>query len=248
MLDVDEVAFKRQLAALDNDRAAFERARVHGARYSVNIHAYSNLRMGTRLDQNSMAPGATMTIRAALTEYGLPVEHRATVGAELRRPDTTTATLVLSEVEPGIFAVSTLASMAGTYHFRVLAEGATMRGMAFTREELLTGTVLQGGDGPFPFGGNDPSGRDEALCHLLECVFSKETLGRFYDQHGIDAEMVMRCIKRFCAEHHALPLEGNPAAHATEVDQTREARELLGQLSASELTAVLSDMVRKARS
>jgi hypothetical protein len=248
VLEVDEVAFKRHLSTLDNDRAAFERARVHGARYSVNIHAYSNLRMGARLDQNSMAPGATMTIRATLTEYGLPIEHRATVRAELRRPDGTTATLVLSEVEPGVFEASTLASMAGTYHFRVLAEGATMRGIAFTREELLTGAVLQGGDGPFPFGGNDPAGQGEALCHLLECIFSKETLGRFYDQHGIDAEMIMRCIERFCAERHTLPLEGNPTRHSIELDRARQARDLLSQLSATELTTVLADIVRKARS
>lgn len=55
--------------------------------------------------------------------------------------------------------------------------------------------------------------KDEALCQLLERVFSMETLGRFYDQHGIDAEMIMRCIERFCAERHASPLEGSAITH-----------------------------------
>src|SRR2546430_3900597 len=47
--------------------------------------------------QTSFEPGATMTLRASLAEYGLPVENRASVRTELRRPDNTTTMLTRSE-------------------------------------------------------------------------------------------------------------------------------------------------------
>ena len=39
------------------------------------------------------------------------------------RPDLTTAIVVLTEVQPGIFEVSVQANAAGVYQFRVRAEG-----------------------------------------------------------------------------------------------------------------------------
>jgi hypothetical protein len=106
--------------------------------------------MNARLDQTSFAPGATMTLRADLSEYDQPIDHRAGVSAELRRPDGSTTTLFLAEVEAGTFETSIVATMAGVYHFRVVASGVTLRGLAFTREQTLTGAVFQGGDQPLP--------------------------------------------------------------------------------------------------
>ncbi|MBW4491681.1 MAG: tyrosinase family protein [Oscillatoria princeps RMCB-10] len=130
---------------------------TRGLRYSLSVQTYSNLRMRASLSQNSHEPGATLTLRVALTEYGLPVENRATVQAELERPDKTTATLTLAEVEPGVFETATLASMSGIYSFRVLATGRTLRSRTFTREQLLTGAVWKGGDAPLPTGKDDPA-------------------------------------------------------------------------------------------
>lgn len=121
--------------------------RIH---YSLNVHTYSNLRMRSSLSQNSHEPGATLTLRAVLTEYGLPVANRATVRAELERPDKTMATLTLAEVEPGVFETTTIASMPGAYQIRTLGTGHTFRGRPFTREQLLTGAVWKGGDQPPP--------------------------------------------------------------------------------------------------
>lgn len=130
---------------------------TRGLRYSLSVQTYSNLRMRASLSQNSHEPGATLTLRVALTEYGLPVENRATVQAELERPDKTTATLALAEVEPGVFETGTLASMSGIYSFRVLATGRTLRSRTFTREQVLTGAVWKGGDAPLPTGKDDPA-------------------------------------------------------------------------------------------
>jgi hypothetical protein len=114
--------------------------------------------MRARLTQTSFEPGASLNLRAVLTEYDLPVDRRAMVRAELVRPDLSAAIVVLNEVEPGIFEASVPANSTGVYQFRVRAVGATLRGQAFTREQGLTGAVYQGGDNPPPTSTRDPEG------------------------------------------------------------------------------------------
>lgn len=166
VLKVDDQLFRRELSKRDNEPAVLASAQAHGVRYSLNVQAYSNLMMSARIDQTSFEPGATMTLRARLTEYDLPVENRANVRTELRRPDNTTTMLSLAEVDPGTFETSVVATMAGVYHFRVLASGVTFREKSFTREQVLTGAAFQGGDDPLPTstggqqGGGPFEGRD----------------------------------------------------------------------------------------
>jgi hypothetical protein len=161
----DRILLREAARTFGNDATAAARVQAHGARYSLSVQSYSNLKMNARLDQTSFEPGATLTLRVRLTEYDQPIDHRASVTAELRRPDTTTAVLSLSEVEPGIFETSVVATMAGVYRFRAIASGVTMRGLAFTREQTLTAGVFAGGDEPLPTstgggGGKDGDGGD----------------------------------------------------------------------------------------
>jgi hypothetical protein len=158
VLTVNDKIFREASRESANNPAALARSQAHGARYSLGVQSYSNLRMNARLDQTSLEPGATMTLRVGLTEYGQPIDHRASVSTELRRPDGTTTTLSLVEVEAGTFETSLVATMAGVYHFRALASGGTMRGLAFTREQTLTGAVFQGGDQPLPTSTTGPRG------------------------------------------------------------------------------------------
>jgi len=137
---------------------AFSQQSVHGVRYSLMVHSYSNLRMRARLTQTSFEPGALLNLHAVLTEYGLPINRRAMVRAELVRPDLSTAIIGLTEGEPGIFEASVPANSIGVYQFRVRAVGATLRGQRFTREQGLTGAVYQGGDNPPPTSDRDPHG------------------------------------------------------------------------------------------
>jgi hypothetical protein len=204
---VDDRLFKRYLSQLENNPEAFQRALAHGVRYSFNAHAYSNLRMEARLSQNSLQPGATLTLRTKLTEYGLPVEHRADVQAELQRPDKTRTTLLIAEIEPGVFETSMIASMQGIYLFRVIASGITLRGMKFTREQTLTTAVFQGDDNPLPTSGTDLGSRDEQLCHLLDCLLKNESLRRYLGERGIDAASIEKCVLGFCQERLARPKE-----------------------------------------
>jgi hypothetical protein len=173
---------------------------VHGVRYSLLVHSYSNLRMRARLTQNSYQPGARLNVRAVLTEYGLPVDHRALVRVELVRPDMTTAILALNEVQPGVFETSVQASLPGVYQFRILAAGATLRGRPFTREQGLSGYVWRGGDAPPPTSKGDPGRRDDAICHLLECLLKNESLRKYFREHGLDLESLGKCVHQFCRE------------------------------------------------
>ena len=210
LLEVDDRSFRQALARLDNDKAALARAQAHGVRYSLNVHSYSNLRLQARLDQDGLEPGARFTVRATLSEYGIPVEHRAAVWAELQRPDGSEATLPMAEVGPGVFEVVTLASLAGLYRVRVVAAGLTLHGLGFTREQLLTGATLRGGDGPPPFGGSDPAGTQNDLCHLLECLLDQDKLGRFLAERHIDAEAIRKCLEVFCHAGQVAPRQALP--------------------------------------
>lgn len=168
VLTIKASAFKRYISSLDNYREQMEIAKAHGVRYSLNVHTYSNLRMKAMLSQNSNQPGATLTLRSVLTEYNIPVETRASVQAEMTRPDNSHSTLSLTEIEPGIFEAATPSTIPGIYHFRIFANGHTLRGMPFTREQLLTGAVWQGGDQP-PIKPGDTKGKPIGNRGLEQC-------------------------------------------------------------------------------
>lgn len=129
-----------------------------GARYSVQVHTFSNLKMKPRIDQSSLEPGATVTLRANLTEYGMPVEGRAVIKVVVTRPDASIVTYILEEEPGGNFEKLFTANMSGIYDCRFMASGTTMRGKSFTREESLTAAVWKGGNDPRTPTGNENEG------------------------------------------------------------------------------------------
>jgi len=198
VLEVDRARLSKYLSSLDNQPELLRAVRHHGLRYSLSAQTYSNLRMRARLTQDSFEPGATLALRAVLTEYGLPVDHRATTLAEVRRPDDTTSTLLLHEAAPGAFEASFAAPLPGVYRCRLQSSGATLRGEAFTRETTLTGSVWRGGDDPPPNG--SAGERDEQLCRLLDCLLDDNGLEKLLRRHEIDSRTIRRCIRQFCQE------------------------------------------------
>src|SRR5262249_54678745 len=101
----------------------------------------------------------------------------------------------------------TLAGIQGVYRFRVLASGVTLRGIPFTREQLLSGAVVPGGDNPFPTSGPSTHDRDKAICDLLQCLLRPEALGRFLNEHKVDSNVVRGCIEQWCKARLAGPSE-----------------------------------------
>jgi hypothetical protein len=196
ILEVDPDIFKRYLSKLDNDPVRLRRARAHGVRYSLNVHAFSNIRLDARLEQDSLEPGATLSVRATLTEYGIPVYRRASVLAHVDRPDGSKIALSLAEIEPGVFEATTRANLAGIYPIRVVASGYSLRGLPFTREHLLTAAVLRGGDQPVTPG--DLDGGHERLCKLVECLLSERGVLQFLKEHGIQSSALLKCVEAYC--------------------------------------------------
>ena len=200
-LEVDDRRLKRLLAGDNtNVHAGLADLRAKGAKYCVSVHSFSNLRMNAAVSQTSFVPGATLSLRASLTEYAQPVVGRARVRAELQYPDGTQTVISLSESEPGIHTASLTASLPGTYRFRFLAEGATYRGAPFTREQLATAAVWNGGDQP----STPPkeTGKDD-LCRLITCLLSEKNLSPDMEARlkgqGISLAGIRDCFRRYCA-------------------------------------------------
>ncbi len=205
VLRVDDRYYKRYLAKLDDDKEAYQRVRTHGVRYSLSVQSYSGFRLQARMHQSGNEPGATLTVRAVLTEYGLPVEGaRAQVRAEFTRPDLTTGSLTLHEEAPGtgVYLNDLAAPLSGVYPIRVRAAATTLRGRAVTREHLLTGAVWDGGDHPPPTGGEEPPGGREDLCELLACLLHRNVITPELRKRllalGLDVDGVLKCLKEWC--------------------------------------------------
>jgi hypothetical protein len=197
-LSIEERNFKRYLASIERNPKLYKFVLSHGIAYSFNVQAYSNLRMEGRVVQSSNEPGGIITVRARLTEYGVPVTGRARCRIELTRADQSTASLTMSEIDPGIFQVAVVAAIPGTYVFRILAEGRTFRGRRFTREQTLTGAVWKGGDNPPPSGKDDPNGKDDRWCRLVACLIRQPSIQEALRKLGVDREEFLKCLQEYC--------------------------------------------------
>lgn len=206
VLTVDDKHYKRYLSSLHDYPALRRSAATHGIRYNFNVHSYSNLRMRARAAQTSYEPGATITVRAVLTEYGVPVERRAACRVELIRPDETSANLIMSEIEPGVFDTTVVALFPGIYRFRIVAEGRTLRNRIFTREQTLTGSVWRGGNNPPLSSKDDPNGRDDRFCRLIDCLLRQKGIQGALQQSGINPAELRRCLDEYCRKFSPGPL------------------------------------------
>lgn len=235
LLRLDEKGFRKYLGSLDNYPEKIEKAKTHGLRYNLVVHSDSNLRMVARMVQSSMEPGAILTVRTNITQFGLPIEGARVLG-ELTRPDGTATVLSLASVEPGVYEAETTGSMAGVYEFRVLADGRSLRSRPFTREQLLTASIWQDGDTPPPRGGDDPSGGDgggERLCKLLLCLLEEETIKEFLKRHGLDADRLIERIKKCCERERTASANDILRSNPEIANVVRKLRDDLGLIEAS---------------
>jgi len=202
ILEVDKKAFVRWLNSLDNRPDLLEQARRYGVRYNLSVYALSNLRLRGTLQQNSYEPGALLTLRCTLTEYGLPLAGQATVTANLKRPDGTETVLELDRQEPGVYQTQTTATLSGVYEAHAVAAGETARGRPFTREHIFTAAVWKGGDDPFPSSEDDPRERVRCLCALLQRLLGSAVVGGQLEERlaaeGIDLREVRRAVEAWC--------------------------------------------------
>lgn len=201
-LDRDMIKKLESSEAAGAAHGALQALRSHGGKYCLSVHAFSNLRMKLGLSQSGFVPGSTLYLRAVLSEYGLPLAHRAQVHAELDYPDGSHGLIGLAETEPGVFTATLTAQQAGIYRMRVIAEGATFRGQAFTREELAVGAVWAGGDTPPPRPDDGGGAGSTCCCDLLGCLLSERVLSRELEERlrktGVNLDAVRHCLKAHC--------------------------------------------------
>src|SRR5262249_16630337 len=95
------------------------------ARLHRRLHAHwrERLQFEARLRQDSLKPGAVVTLDASLKMYDVPFSEDASVWAEVTRPDLTTMNLQLNRVADGLYSASFLTSLSGVYPCRVRCEG-----------------------------------------------------------------------------------------------------------------------------
>ncbi|HEX3463624.1 MAG TPA: M14 family zinc carboxypeptidase [Candidatus Elarobacter sp.] len=173
--------------------SAFASAGGRAIPYSVVVHARSALTMAAYVTQPSYVAPTTLHLRAVLTEIGLPLEGRAHVRAEVRRPDGTSAVVNLAETDAGVFEASTPAALNGIYPIRFRANGTTLRGFPFTREQTRTAMAWRGGNDPLPHA--PPTGD---WCGLLRCLLSDRAIQAWLEKHGIDPKTAQRCLEGAC--------------------------------------------------
>jgi len=205
VLEVDKGDYRKALSQMrDRKEGQGQSFATHGARYNVVVQTYSNLRMSAKVDQSSFQPGADLLLRAVLTEYSVPVEKRSSVQVDLTRPGGAVITVLLTETEPGTFEATTRANVAGVYQARFMAKGVTLRGTPFTREQIATAAVWNGGDQPYEPPHNSGS---QGVCQLIECLLGEKNIGREFEQRlrkeGIHLEGIRHCLKAYCrkAQH-----------------------------------------------
>lgn len=173
--------------------------------YSVIVHSHSSMSLRAELRQSSFEPGAELRIDARVTQSGLPLaDPQTAVWAELTRPDGSSGQVPLHPTgEPGRFEGSLFSTSAGVYRFRVRCRGRSAKGLPFTREFLLTGTVWRGGD---QGSGRPGTGRpaDEHLCEWIDCLLGEggaigPQLEKRLREAGFDLARLRKCIDGHCS-------------------------------------------------
>jgi murein tripeptide amidase MpaA len=179
----------------------------HALRYKALVHAQSDLEMSATVGQTKRTPGAVVTVRVSLTQYGSIPIRNARVHALVRYPDLSTVPFYLAPVADGVYETAFTASLSGTYTIQITGEGRTLRGLPFTRQTVRTAAVWPGGDR------EPPSTDNDSWCGLLQCLLESKAIDpEVLKRMGIDVEAFLRCCRSEQQEGNPAPKERFEAA------------------------------------
>ena len=186
----------------DHDDAAVATASVP---YSLLVHSASNLNMGVSVTQEHYEPGASVALTARLSQFGVPLESDCSVRATVTGPAGLTSTVLLEHAGGGTYEATFVATHAGSYSVLVRAEGRSLRGSPFTREQVRSAFVWRGGNRPDPGsigpGTTDPDDPDP-WCGIVECLVSEKVLTprarELAARVGVDLDAFTGCVRAKC--------------------------------------------------
>jgi hypothetical protein len=177
--------------------------------YSLVVHSYSNVSLQANTEQSGFAPGARVTVHASLAESGIPLARHAQTSTEVTTPDRSTMTVAMTEVGDGQFSAEFATTRPGVYRLRIRAQGSTLSGEPFVREQTLTAAVWRGGDQATDPGRNGQTivdylrDRDARLCELVKCLLQGDgvlsaELEKRLRALGVDVARARKCLDKFC--------------------------------------------------
>ncbi len=194
LLGVDGRRFRSALAGLkkkgEEGAKIAQMAAERGARYSVTISSWSNVKMSVRLLQKRLEPGTEIAVKATLSEYELPIE-RAKVLAEVTPPDGKPKQIVLDPQGDGEYLGSFSGEYPGAWRIHVVADGVTHAHTPFTREQLLSAGVIEGGGTPTH---SRPNNREWA--ETLRCLLGEKGTRETLNRAGLDPDRAIECLER----------------------------------------------------
>jgi murein tripeptide amidase MpaA len=159
-------------------------------RYDALVHARSDLEMTATVSQDRLTPGATVSVRARLSQYQSVPINDARVRATVRFPDGSAPALLLAARGDGAFETEFTAPVTGVYPIRITAEGRTLRGFRFTREAVRTAIAWQGGDAP------PPTKHDDGWCAVLRCLLESKAIDpELLKRLGIHLDRMAKCCE-----------------------------------------------------
>ena len=140
-------------SARSYDNAAYYDPKRAVLPYELVVHTHSSLTFEATAAQSSYDLGAEVRLVARLAEYAVPLGDRASVWAEVRRPDGSADAVGLGLDGSYRFAATYRLDQPGVYSIRVRAHGTTAtapRSTASARSPPRRCRVATGGIRPTP--------------------------------------------------------------------------------------------------
>jgi hypothetical protein len=195
---------QNKLRSTDVDSSLKKAVRKGHLPYDLIAHCYSNLFFAVKVQQKNFALDTDVWVFASLKEYGVPVEKRAKVWAEVTLPDGSQLELNLEEYAPGQFQGRLRTTLSGLYKLRVRTMGETLYGSQFWREQTLTAAAYFGGDSK-PDGQRD---NEQRLCKLFRCLIDNEAIDdkmiKQLQRLGFDFKKATKCFEGYCNDSNPI--------------------------------------------
>lgn len=172
--------------------------------YSFLVHTTSNIQMDAWKVQNDTAPGSVIHINASLKAYDVPFQNNASVWVDVTTPDLSAQTIKLHRTGEGRYTTPYTTSLAGIYTFRLMAEGLSAKGWAWTREKTLTAGVFRSRGRTGENGDGSGSG-NASLCEWLHCLLQEkgilnEKAWKRLKEQGVDVKYLLKCLDKLCPD------------------------------------------------